>query len=54
MPPCLLSPLSSPLSPLTSPLLSRVREDVASSLRLHEPLVVIESFDRPNLHYTGE
>ncbi|MDO4532147.1 MAG: DNA helicase RecQ [Coriobacteriia bacterium] len=29
----------------------RVREDIAAALELHDPLRVIASFDRPNLHF---
>lgn len=43
--------LRCPVMALTATATPRVREDVAASLRLRDPRVVIKSFDRPNLSW---
>jgi ATP-dependent DNA helicase RecQ len=43
--------LRCPVMALTATATPRVREDVAASLRLRDPRVVIRSFDRPNLSW---
>jgi hypothetical protein len=42
-----------PIVAVTATATPRVRDDVSESLRLQSPLLVIESFDRPNLHYSS-
>ncbi len=44
--------LSCPTLALTATATPSVREDVAASLRLERPLVVVRSFDRPNLYWS--
>lgn len=41
-----------PMVGLTATATERVREDVVTQLRLHDPYLHVASFDRPNLHYT--
>jgi ATP-dependent DNA helicase RecQ len=43
--------LRCPVMALTATATPRVREDVAESLRLRDPRVVVRSFDRPNLSW---
>ncbi len=43
--------LGCPVLALTASATPRVREDVAASLGLRDPLVVVRSFDRPNLSW---
>src|SRR5438270_12051220 len=40
-----------PLMALTATATERVRDDILTQLRLHDPLIHIASFDRPNLYY---
>ena len=42
-----------PVVALTATATPRVRDDVSNSLRLQHPVIVIESFDRPNIHYSA-
>jgi ATP-dependent DNA helicase RecQ len=45
----LRDPFAAPVLALTATATPRVRDDVAESLRLRDPLRVVRSFDRPNL-----
>ena len=45
------SRIPAPVLALTATATPRVRDDVAESLRLRDPLVVVRSFDRPNLSW---
>lgn len=45
------SHLGAPVLALTATATPQVRDDVAESLRLRDPLVVVRSFDRPNLSW---
>src|SRR5947209_718793 len=40
-----------PMMALTATATERVRDDILTQLRLHDPLIHIASFDRPNLYY---
>ena len=44
--------LGCPVLALTATATPRVREDIAASLRLRDPLLVVKSFDRPNLSWS--
>lgn len=41
-----------PIVALTATATPRVREDISESLALRDPLVVVQTFDRANLHYS--
>ena len=41
-----------PIIALTATATPRVRDDVSASLQLRDPLVIVRTFDRPNLHYS--
>lgn len=38
---------------LTATATSRVQTDIVSQLRLKDPVRLVSSFNRPNVHYTG-
>lgn len=44
-------PMRPPVMALTATATAQVRQDIASSLRLRNPLQVVASFDRPNLSF---
>ena len=44
-------PARPPVAAFTATATKRVRNDICTSLKLREPLEVLASFDRPNLHF---
>ena len=48
-----LSPVHYLLHSKTRQIVCRVRDDVVKSLGLHQPRILISSFNRPNIYYEG-